>query len=370
MVFIKDQLKQFTSKEWSSMVSFLVWENEFKEVMQNDYNELFNGEFESKRTAQFMKVQGNVLSRLLDAFDLGILAEYGEQVTHWLRKTCHKYDSIGYKKKTSQKMIMFLSSLDVAEIKPLEGAEEIKTCKKALKEILKLVKSLGKCFSMYIQTLENGRIGSEEKTEHISTALTINCFLKYNFSFYVMSMFMARILLLKDVNTYVVKKRILLKENRIFEDLAYINRFITNESGQQTLRQLTRKHMDKAVSDEKNYNYLYAQINQKQMEMDEFLGHVNHHLKLNLDHIFFANLADIMYFFNRIEDFMDKIFKNAELEIKIDLIRVIFRINDSTDFFYKIYLITLMDIPFLTSCQIFALFNQVLLCSELNVNCR
>ena len=183
-------------------------------------------------------------------------------------------------------------------------------------------------------------------------------------------MFMARVLLLKDVNMYIVKKRILLKQNRIFDDLVYLNQFITNEHDQQTLRQLTRKNMGEVVNDEKNYNYLYAQINQKKMEMNEFLGHVNHHLKLNLDQIFFANLADIMYFFNRIEDFMEKIFKNAELEIKIDLIRVILRINDSTDFFYKIFLITLMDIEFLTSCQIFALFNQVLLCSELKVKCR
>ena len=105
------------------------------------------------------------------------------------------------------------------------------------------------------------------------------------------------------------------------------------------------------------------------MDMTEFLGHVNHHLKLNLDHIFFAYLSDVMFFFHKIEDFMEKIFKNAELEIKIDLIRVILRINDSTDFFYKIYLITAMDLEFLSSCQIFALFNQVLLCSELKVKC-
>lgn len=368
--FMREQIRQFTSKEWSSMVSYLVWENEFREVMQNEVNELFNGEFESKRTAQFMKIQNNVLTTLLNAFDFGIIVTYEKKVGEWLKMTCHKYDNIGYKKKTPQKMIMFISSLEVAEISPLEDPEQIKQCRVTLKEILTLVKRLGQCMAMFIQVLESGKIGSTKKTEHISTALTINCFLKYNFSFYVMSMFMARVLLLKDVNTYIVKKRILLKQNRIFEDLVYLNQFITNEKDQKTLRDLTRKNMGEVVNDENTYNYLYAQINQKKMEMDEFLGHVNHHLKLNLDHIFFANLSDIMYFFNRIEDFMDKIFKNAELEIKIDLIRVIFRINDSTDFFYKIYLITLMDIEFLTSCQIFALFNQVLLCSELKVKCR
>lgn len=367
--FMKEQMATFTTKEWSSMVSYLIWENEFREVMQNEVDEMFNGEFESKRTAQFMKVQNNVLTSLLHAFDVGIVLTYEKQISDWLKMTCPKYDNIGYKKKTHQKMILFISSLNDAELVPLEDPVERKNCQQVLKEILRLVKNLGTCMAMFIQVLESGRIGTEKKTEHISTALILNCFLKFNFSFYIIATYLSRILLLKEVNAWIAKRRVLIRENRIFEDLEYLNHFITNEKDQHKLRQLTRKQMGEVVKDEKNYNYLYAQINQKKMEMTEFLGHVNHHLKLNLDSIFFAYLSDVMFFFHKIEDFMEKIFRNAELEIKIDLIRVILRINDSTDFFYKIYLITAMDLPFLSSCQIFALFNQVLLCSELKVKC-
>lgn len=367
--FTKQRLDKFSTKEWSSMISYLIWEKEFREVMQNEVDQLFNGKFESERTAQFMKVENNVLTGLLEAFDTGVVNTYEKQIAEWLKMTCPKYDKIGYKKKTPLKMVMFISKLDASEVSALNDPVEKKRCQQVLREILGLVKNLGTWMAQLIQILEGEDYISSKKTQHISTALILNCFLKFNFSFYILATYLSRILLVNEVNAWMVRCRQLHSDGRIFEDLEYINKFILNQKDQENLREFTRKDMGKVVNDNKNYNYLYAQINQKRMDMTEFLGHVNHHLKLNLDMIFFAYLSDVMFFFQKIEDFMDKIFRNAELEIKIDLIRVILRINDSTDFFYKIYLINAMDLDFLSSCQIFALFNQVLLCSELKVKC-
>ena len=84
----------------------------------------------------------------------------------------------------------------------------------------------------------------------------------------------------------------------LFDDLIYLNQFIRSEKDQKILRQFTRKNMtvDQA-DDDKGYNLLLTQADYKKMDMNEFLGHVNEHLKLNLDQIFLSNLSDIMFFF-------------------------------------------------------------------------
>jgi len=372
VIYMKQQARQFTSKDLSSIMSFLLWESEFLDVMRDPTNEAFNYDLENKRIAQFMKLENNVISLLIQAFDLGIVCMYQTPIGELLKKTCPKYDNIGYKTKTVQRMITFMQELDTQELQPLEDIEDRRKCIKTLKEIMNLVKKLGVFLSKLLQLLRNQPISSDKKTEIYSTTLTINCLLKYNFCFYIFGMFLSRIFITKEIGIWIIGKKKQLNKNQGFDDLVYLNQFIASEKDQKTLRELTRRNMKDEMSskDAGSYNYLYAQINQKKMEMNEFLGHVNHHLKLDLDEIFFSNLSDFMFFFNKIEDFMDKVFHNAELEIKIDLIRLILRVNDSTEFFYRIFLINLMDLEFLSSCQIFALFNQVLLCSELKVKTK
>lgn len=372
---IKEQINKFTPKDLSSIISFFAWENEFLQVMHDNKNEVFNYELENKRIAQFMKVENNMITRIISAFDLGIEDIYKDEVSDLLKKCCPKYGStIGYKRKTFDRMINFMADLDSKELNPLEEPEDRKRCIKIIKEILQLVKMLGLYLTMLIQLLTNQKVDTSKRSENESTTIIINCLMKFNFSFYVFAMFLSRAFIMRDVNMWIQRKNTLLRNQQAFEDLIYLNQFIDSEKDQKVLRQLSRKIMSVSetiiVGDEKKYNYLFAQYGQKKMDMVEFLAHVNEHLKLDLDRIFFGSLSDIMFFFQKIEEFMDKVFHNAELEIKIDLIRVILRVNNSSEFFYRIFLINLMDLGFLTSCQIFALFNQVLICSELKIKTK
>ncbi len=372
VICIKDQVSLFTSRDISSITSYLAWENEFMDIMKDAANESFNYDLESKRTSSFMRIENNVLTKIIQAFDLGIVAIYEQDISDFLKKTCPKYDSIGYKRKTISGMIKFISELDTSDLQPLEDCADKRRCLQILKQILSLVKRLGTYLSYIIMGFSNKKAQNSKSNEYSCTSLIINCLLKYNFSFYVFAIFLSKIFILKDVNIWIGKKRVQTKNSQAFEDLNYLNKFIASEQDQKLLRNYTMKTIENEVVDEKNYNYLFAhaQINQKKMEMSEFLGHVNHHLKLDLDQIFFSNLSDMLFFFQKIEEFMDKIFQNAELEIKIDLIRVILRVNDSSEFFHRIFIIHMMDLEFLTSCQIFALFNQVVIHSELKIKLK
>lgn len=372
VMYMKEHINTISSRDISSMMSFLAWENEFLDVMKDENNQGFNFELENKRTAQFMKIDNNLLVVLLNVFDQGILLKYQGMIDDFLKKTCQKYDTIGYKKKTPQRMINFIANMDPRELESLKDPADRKVCLNRLKEILGMVKKMGRYISMLIAILTEQDIFNSKQIEYSTTTLIINCMLKYNFSFYVLSMFLSRIMIADDIVSWSSRTKLALKNQTACDDLMYLKNFITNEKDQKILRQFTKQNMNlgDSVSDGRNYNLLNVQNSQNKMDMTEFLGHVNHHLKLNLDQIFFSNLSDIMFFFNKIEEFMDKVFNNAELEIKIDLIRVILRVNESTDYFHRIFIITLMELEFLSSCQIFALFNEVLIRSELKSRTR
>lgn len=93
------------------------------------------------------------------------------------------------------------------------------------------------------------------------------------------------------------------------------------------------------------------------MDMSEFLVHLNLHLKVNLDYVFSSDLKEILKFFTAIEDFMEKTFGNKELEIKIDMMRLIVRMTNATLFIDKIYMLSLMNIKYLEYWQTFSLFT-------------
>ena len=100
------------------------------------------------------------------------------------------------------------------------------------------------------------------------------------------------------------------------------------------------------------------------MDIEEFLVHLNLHLKMNLDYVFSSDLKEILKFFTAIEDFMEQTFGNKELEIKIDMMRLVIRMTNATYFIDKIYMLSQMNIKYLDYWQTFSLFTQVLM-SEL-----
>ena len=61
---------------------------------------------------------------------------------------------------------------------------------------------------------------------------------------------------------------------------------------------------------------------------------------------------------------MEKTFGNKELEIKIDMMRLVVRMTNATVFIDKIYMLSQMNIKYLDYWQTFSLFSQVLM-SEL-----
>jgi hypothetical protein len=103
------------------------------------------------------------------------------------------------------------------------------------------------------------------------------------------------------------------------------------------------------------------------MDIEEFLVHLNLHLKMNLDYVFSSDLKEILKFFTAIEDFMEKTFGNKELEIKIDMMRLIVRMTNATYFIDKIYMLSQMNIKYLDYWQTFSLFSQVLMSELLTV---
>ena len=103
------------------------------------------------------------------------------------------------------------------------------------------------------------------------------------------------------------------------------------------------------------------------MTMSEFMAHLNLDLMRNLDYVFSSNLNEILDFFKSVEDFLMRFFGGQELEVKIDLIKVIIRTTNAQVFVEKVFLLNLMKLEFLQQWQTFDLFIQVLL-YELNMN--
>lgn len=102
------------------------------------------------------------------------------------------------------------------------------------------------------------------------------------------------------------------------------------------------------------------EIEQKKLTMEEFLAHLNLDLRTNLDHVFNSSLEEILKFFNLVENFMITILGGQELEVKIDLIKLIIRTTNAETFAEKIFMVSLMKLEFLQQWQTFDLFIQVL----------
>lgn len=96
------------------------------------------------------------------------------------------------------------------------------------------------------------------------------------------------------------------------------------------------------------------------LTLEEFLAHLNLDLHTNLDHVFNSSLEEVLQFFNSVEKFMIQILGGQELEVKIDLIKLIIRTTNAETFTDKIFMVSLMKLGFLQQWQTFDLFIQVL----------
>ena len=73
-------------------------------------------------------------------------------------------------------------------------------------------------------------------------------------------------------------------------------------------------------------------VDSKVMDINEFLSHLELQVNLMLDEVFSSDLKSILDYFKTVDLFIDKTFQNSELEIKIDLMRLILRMTKATKF--------------------------------------
>ncbi len=167
-----------------------------------------------------------------------------------------------------------------------------------------------------------------------------------------------------------------------FDDLHYLKQFVHKEEGKITIRcktiqkfRSTTEHSMQEIPESSGFMRKLSVaksaqfielvgsptsvLEQKDMDVPEFLIHMNLQLQMNLDHAFLSGIKEIINFFASVEKFMIDTFGNSELEIKIDMMRLIVRMTNAVYFVDKIYMLDLMRIPYLDNWQTFALFVQV-----------
>jgi len=77
---------------------------------------------------------------------------------------------------------------------------------------------------------------------------------------------------------------------------------------------------------------------------------------MNLDFVFLSGIKEILGFFSSLEKFMVITFGNKELEIKIDMMRLVIRMTSAISFVDKLFMLDLMRIDYLDRWQTFSLF--------------
>ena len=155
----------------------------------------------------------------------------------------------------------------------------------------------------------------------------------------------------------------MVKNKEAFADLVFLNQFIVQEDKRNLIRKNTQYTMSSSrlITARRDFD---VHVDSKIMDINEFLSHLELQVNLMLDEVFSSDLKSILDYFKTVDLFIEKTFQNSELEIKIDLMRLILRMTKATKFVTYIQVLNAMKVDFLNECQIFALFCQVLL-SEL-----
>lgn len=184
------------------------------------------------------------------------------------------------------------------------------------------------------------------------------------------------------------KRRQLKLNNTAFNDLLYLSRIVENEQAKFLLRRNSIRTIKNKASQSPKHSLskrvliiespksqfkifgdgikhnsikkLKKNSLKHKMDIDEFLVHFNLHLQMNLDHVFENRLEVMLLFLSRIESFMKEIFGSAELETRIDLMRLIIRMTNATEFIYKVFLLDIMNFEYMQYSQTLSLFVQVM----------
>lgn len=259
-------------------------------------------------------------------------------------------------------MLVFMENVDEIELVCIECPEMMTRAKQIFTELVSMIKYMGYFLTRLIMFTYTGETNGNYRNQYHTFGLILNTLMVPKYTFQKYSFYLAKLLSLEDQNRYFERRKVLQKQKSTFDDLIFLNKFIVQKDKRNLIRKNTvaaRRGVSIDFKDfDKDFNALF---DHKIMDMNEFLSHLQLKVNLEIDDIFCSDLKTIVEYFNCVEKFISDIFQMAELEIKIDLMRLILRITKATKFVNFIYILNAMKLEFLDECQIFALFCQVLL---------
>lgn len=256
-------------------------------------------------------------------------------------------------------MLAFMKGIKDIELQGLTEPQDIKRAREIFKEILSMIKYMGKFFAVLLLYIYTGITDAKFKSDYHTLSLIMKTMMVSTYIFERYSFFLAQVLTIDDQIKYFNWRREVLKHKIACQDLIYLKKFIAVEEKRNLIRKNTLRRMSNAKmipKVEMDYH-----VNRFKMDINEFLSHLQLQVNLELDEVFSSDLQAIIEYFKTLDEFINRTFPNAELEIKIDLMRLILRVTSSTKFVNYIYVLSNMNVDFLNECQIFALFCQVLL---------
>ena len=260
-------------------------------------------------------------------------------------------------------MVALIKNISPSELEPLTSQEDKDMAKVKFQELVSMIKHMGNFFSKLLIYVFTGKWKDLSKRNYHTLSLIMNTMLlpMYIFERYVS--LLAKILLLEEQQRWIERRKEMHRLKQTFSDLIYLNKYIGKEERRNLIRKNTQFtiHSSRAISKREIDVHIDSK---KVMDINEFLSHLELQVNLDLDDVFNHDLKFILEYFQAVDSFIEKTFPNSELEIKIDLMRLILRMSNSTKFMSYIYVLDAMKVEFLNECQIFALFCQVLL-SEL-----
>lgn len=398
-ISIRKTISNSSTKEVLSTFSYIQWERDFIDMIRNEEHPLFLMEIQSNRFSSQMlnKIKKNLFWKILKIFDYVIAKKYQIDINEIFDEVCDKGK---YKKMKFETMVSAMINLKDSELRELKNPDLLNKAKKIQNEILKLIKHLGIFLSrvMYYIYSDDSELNIKRTEDFFSMCIILNSLLKSKYIFYCYCIFLTKILIIKKKKVYLKNRQKSKSNLRSFDDLIYMKKFLVDEDSQKIVRSHSVQYL-RDSSNSKNIDriekmtpkglhgflkssmFLEGEELKKvkdrstnvtvnhhiQMDIHEFLVHLNLHLKMNLDFVFSSDLKEMLTFFSAIEDFMEKTFGNTELEVKIDLMRLIIRMTNATLFIEKIYLLDKMRIQYLEYWQTFSLFTQVLLAELFSV---
>ncbi len=356
-----DKLKK---KELLSTISYLKWEQDFLTTLKDGKNNHFVEELEAKRINEilFEDSQDNLLVTMILTFEAAVAIKYENDIRSFMNCTCEKFRNMTYKVASTHQrvplaqLLIFIKDIDEIDLNALQCPTMLKRAREIFLEIVNMIKYLGYFITKMIIYIYTGNVRVNFKSEYHTLGLILNTLLVPKYTFQRYAFYLAKLLSVEDQKRYFDRRRSLLKQRSAFEDLIFLNKFIVQADKGKLIRKNT-------ISNATNLEIkdLNALFENKVMDMNEFLSHLQLKVKLELDEVFCSDLKTIVEYFREVEQFITTVFQNAELEIKIDLMRLILRITTATKFVNFIYVLNAMKVDFLNECQIFALFCQVLL---------